>query len=289
MLLKRKKYRKIVIVLLLIMTLSSVLYYQADRRYNSEKLIFSMDDPKGDDYGPGTYKYPLSAIFDPRKEHLDLLRFRVSEVGDNYCFDMFFPRVDNPWGASEGFSHPITEIYLADGASDGRKKPLRKGSNILFEATMPWQYMVKVVSFNGTAVFTANDHEDAEGMTEGITTGVMADKKTIRASIPKKLLPGSPGDWNFYVIVGSQDGLGPDNFRNVAASEGQWNFGGGTDTDIDPNVIDLLAVEGEQEKVLGSYRVESRIRAVINPVKGLPVENNTWENFLDFLIYIFHD
>ncbi len=286
--LKRKNFYKIFIALFVILIIASVLYYQAERRFNSEKIIFSMNDPKGDDYGPGTFKYPWAAIFDPKKEHLDLVKFRMSEVGNKYCFDMVFPRVTNPWGAPEGFSHPITEIYLADGTLSGRSEPLRKGSNVLFNHERPWQYMVKVVSFNGTAVYSAGDHEEAEGKREGITTRLMSDKKTIRASIPKALLPGDPGRWYFYVIVGSQDGSGPDNFRIVNASPTQWNFGGGTDTDFDPNVIDLLAAKGEQERVLSSYWVDSRSLAVISPVKGVPPENSFWENFLDYLIDIFH-
>lgn len=286
---KRKTFRKIILVLIILTILSSMLYYQAAQRFYSEKVIFSMSDPKGDDYGPGTYKYPWSAIFDPKKEHLDLVEFRVLDVGDTYCFDMVFPIVTNPWGAPEGFSHPITEIYLADGLADGRREPLKKGSNVMFDSNKPWQFMVKVVSFNGSAVFAANDHEESEGQKEGVTARLMPDRKTVRAGIPKKLLQGNPHDWHYYVIVGSQDGLGPDNFRNVSASVSEWNFGGGTDTQFDPNVIDLLAEKGEQERALSSYQAESQTFAVINPVKGLPVENSLWNKFLDLIIDIFHD
>lgn len=289
MAIKWKKVYKIFVVVILTLTLALVLYLQADRRFNSEKVIFSMSDPKGDDYGPGMYKYPWAAIFDPKKEHLDLVKFSMLKMGDNYCFDMVFPRVTNPWGAPEGFSHPVTEVFLADGSSHGRSEPLRKGSNVLFSPEYPWQYMIKVVSFNRTAVFSAKDHEEAEGKIEGITTRLISDKKTVRATIPKKLLPGDPEKWNFYVIVGSQDGSGPDNFRIINALPSQWNFGGGTDTDFDPNVIDLLAIKGEQEKALGSYSVENQALAVISPVKGLPVENSFWEKFLDLLIDIFND
>lgn len=288
--LKRKKiYTRIIIVLLLVFMPLSIIYYQAGQRYRSEKVIFSMKDPKGDDYGPGKYKYPWGSIFDPKKEHLDLTKFSMLELKDDYCFDLVFQRVTNPWGAPEGFSHPITEIYLSDGSSNGRNEPLRQGSNVTFNPEKPWQYMIKVVSFNRTAVFAANDHEETEGNADDVRTTLLPDKKTIRTSIPRKLLPGDPGRWHYYVVVGSQDGLGPDNFRAVNASPGQWNLGGGTDTDYDPNVIDLLAPPGEQEKVLGSYKVESQIRAVLNPVKAtLPVKESSWDEFLDIIINIFY-
>lgn len=85
-------------------------------------------------------------------------------------------------------------------------------------------------------------------------------------AVPKALLPGDPHKWRYYVFVGSQDGLGPDNFRSVKTTVGQYTFGGGTDTQYSPNVIDLLAPPGKQEKMLGSYSVAKRSQAVIGPV-----------------------
>lgn len=286
--LSKRRVISITLTVLLLIALPVGIFYLAFERFNSEQTIFNMSDSSGDDYGPGKYKYPWASIFDPKKEHFDLVKFGAFSVRDNYCFDMVFPRVTNPWGAPEGFSHPIIEIYLSDGTK-GLTVPLKQGANVMFDAENPWSYMIKVVSFNRTAVYTAKDSEDSEGNTEGVTARLMPDKKTLRVSVPQKLLPGDPGNWNYYVLVGSQDGLGPDNFRKVNASSSQWNLGGGSDSDYDPNVIDLLALPGQQEKMLESYNELNKTMAVISPVKGEPVKTSLWEKFLDYVINIFFE
>jgi len=248
--------------------------------YNGEQLIFSMDDLKGDDYGPGTYKYPIDSIFDPKKEHFDLRRFSFFSHRNNYDFDMTFPRVTNPWGAAEGFSHTIIQIYISTDSDSGRVEPFREGANVLFDAENPWKYLIKVVSFNQTAVYWDSDFEGAEGRRDGVRAVLKQDKKTIRVTVPKSLLPGEPADWKYYVLVGSQSGDGPDNFRPVRAKIGQWQFGGGTDTSYSPNVIDILAPAGKQQKMLGSFSVSRRMQAVIAPVGPTQLRPSKWEKIL---------
>lgn len=284
------KRRVITIALMgvLLFAMTAGIFYLAFERFISEKTIFVMSDSKGDDYGPGNYKYPWASIFDPKKEHFDLIKFRVYTERDNYCFDIVFPRVTNPWGAPEGFSHPITEIYISDGTR-GRTEPLKQGANVKFDTGNPWRYMIKVVSFNRTAVYTAGDSEDSEGNTKGVEARLMPDKKTLRVNVSKELLPSDPGNWSYYVLVGSQDGLGPDNFRKVNAAASQWNLGGGSDTDFDPNVIDMLALPGRQETMLGAYNELNKTRAVISPVRGEPVKASFWQKFLDGVINIFFE
>ena len=248
--------------------------------YNREHLIFSMNDPGGDDSGPGTYKYPIDSIFDPKKEHFDLRRFSFFSYQHNYYFDMNFPRVTNPWGAAEGFSHPIIEIYISTDSDSGRVEPFREGSNVLFDAENPWKYLIKVVSFNQTAVYWDSDFEGAEGRRDGVRASLKQDKKTIRVTVPKPLLPGDPANWKYYVLVGSQSGDGLDNFRPVRAQIGRWQFGGGTDTSYSPNVIDVLAPAGKQQKMLGSFSVDRRTQAVLVPVGPTQLKPSKWEEVL---------
>lgn len=283
--LSKRRVISIALTVLLLIALPAGIFYLAFERYDSEQTIFTMNDSRGDDHGPGKYKYPWASIFDPKKEHFDLVKFSALSMRGNYCFDMVFPRITNPWGAPEGFSHPIIEIFLSDG-TQGRTEPLKQGANVIFDAQNPWSYMIKVVSFNRTAVYTARDSEDSEGNTEGVKAGLMPDKKTLRVTVPRELLPGDPANWGYYVLVGSQDGVGPDNFRKVNASASQWNLGGGSDSDYDPNVIDLLALPGRQERMLESYNELNKTMAVISPVKGEPVKNSLWEKFLDRVINI---
>ncbi|MCL4439527.1 MAG: hypothetical protein M1609_02720 [Firmicutes bacterium] len=274
----------IVLVILLAAALSIISWKMAKDRYNREQVIFTMDDPKGDDRGPGTYKYPIDSIFDPKKELFDLTQFSFSTKRNNYYFDMTFPRVTNPWGASEGYSHTLIEIYISDDSGTGRIEPFIPGANVLFDLNNPWRYLIKVVSFNKTAVYWSSDYDGAQGRNRGVSSKLQPDQKTIRVGVPKVLLPGDPLKWKYYVLVGSQDGSGPDNFRVVKAVYGQYNFGGGTDTDYSPNVIDMLAPAKEQQKMLGSFSVTKRTQATIKPVgpsKALPTGR---ERFLDQVI-----
>lgn len=284
---KRRLFNVIVVMLILGSISALYVYNLAGRWYSSERVIFSIDDPQGDDHGPGSYVYPWGSIFDPKKELLDLVRFRVLALKDQYCFDMTFPRVTNPFGAVEGFSHPIIEIYLSNGTTDGRIEPATEGSNVFFDADNPWNYLVKVVSFNGSAIFDADENQGGDWKKEGIKARLLSDKKTVRVMVPQKYLPGDPRDWRYYVLVGSQDGSGPDNFRVVNAVPDQLSLGGGTDTAFDPNVVDLLAPVDEQEKMLGSYSVENQKLAVIRPVGPAPKYNRPMEQFYAKVIEVF--
>ncbi len=272
------------ILILTVLGTAAFIAGQAKERFNRERVIFAMADPAGDDYGPGTYEYPTDSIFDPKKEHFDLQEFSVSAHRNIYNFDLAFPRVTNPWGASEGFSHTMVQIYISDDPDRGRIETFREGANVIFDPRHPWQYFIKVVSFNKTAVYHASDYDGADGRDSGVKARLQPDGGTLRVTVPKELLPGDPYKWRYYVLVGSQDGLGPDNFRKVNTTAGRWVFGGGTDSDYDPNIIDLLAPPGKQESLLGSYDAARRQPAVIEPV-GPPESSMTgWEKMLDKVI-----
>lgn len=272
------------LVLGILSTAGFFLVKMAAAQYHAERLLFTMVDPAGDDNGPGTYKYPVGSIFDPKKGHFDLTKFAFSRMENDYIFDLEMGRISNPWGAPEGFSHPTFQIYISTDPDTGKIETFREGAFVNFSPRHPWKYLLKVVSFNQTAVYTSSDYAASEGRSDGIKAFVKPDKKTIRVTVPRRYLPGDPENWMFYVLVGSQEGQGPDNFRPVMASPGQFTFGGGTDTDYDPNVIDLLApAEGEhsQKEMLRGYNVADRKRAVIFPVGPTGYAPSVWEGALD--------
>lgn len=261
-----------------------VLFKSAAVQYRAERLLFEMSDPAGDDHGPGTYKYPVSSIFDPKTGHFDLRRFSFSRQEKDYLFNLEMGRISNPWGAPEGFSHPTVQIYISTDTDTGKIETFREGAFVNFSPKYPWNYLIKVVGFNKTAVYTWTDYAASEGQSGGIKAYADTDKKTIQVQVPQKFLPGDPEKWMFYVLVGSQEGQGPDNFRPVMAQAGQWTFGGGTDTNYDPNVIDLLApADGgkSQQAMLGGYSVTNRKLAVIYPVGPTGYTPSFWEKLLD--------
>ncbi|HEU68807.1 MAG TPA: hypothetical protein ENN53_06320, partial [Candidatus Acetothermia bacterium] len=58
--------------------------------------VWAMDDPAGDDHGPGTYVYPLNSVFAERGL-FDLLRYAVYDAGDRWQLGFDFPTLPNPW------------------------------------------------------------------------------------------------------------------------------------------------------------------------------------------------
>jgi carbohydrate-binding DOMON domain-containing protein len=68
---------------------------------------------------------------------------------------------------------------------------------------------------------------------------------TLSATFDRKALgQGNPKDWGFQVVVASYDPYPAREsllVRRVDQTESQFRFGGGTDADCDPNVLDVLA------------------------------------------------
>ncbi|MDA8226988.1 MAG: hypothetical protein M0T74_04675 [Desulfitobacterium hafniense] len=237
-----------------------------------EAVLFEMEDPSGDDFGPGTYRYPTGAIFAPQKGLLDLIKFKVTADNKFYYFDTTMARISNPWGAPEGFSHPIINIYIDAYPNEGKTETFREGAYVDFDLDHGWEYFIKVTGWKKTALYGYKDLTGAPGLKKDIETRLLEDGKTIRVKVPQAYL-ANPENWYYYVLVGSLDGAGPDNFRPVMAQTSLWQLGGGTNTNYDPNVIDLLAPEKgakTQQAQLGSYSLKNGTLAVISPVAAEP-------------------
>jgi hypothetical protein len=88
-----------------------------------------------------------------------------------------------------------------------------------------------------------------------------ASGKTLIAVVDVKQLGGAPkASWGYQVLMQSNEGF-PDKTdlltRKVNEFEGQHRFGGGTDYDNDPHVIDMLAAGPDpvkaQHEILSKY------------------------------------
>ena len=103
---------------------------------------FRMEDPPGDDFGPGTYLYPKNKVFAPYHGHFDLRSFSVSVAGEEVRFDAAMALLENPWLASEGFSHQLLEVYLCRG-KNGRTGPAVPGASVRFAPDYPWDVRLR--------------------------------------------------------------------------------------------------------------------------------------------------
>ncbi len=238
-----------------------------------ETVVFSMTDPVGDDGGPGDYIYPQHPSFEPHRSLLDLLAFRVINKGEVAWYELDFGLITNPWQAPEGFFHQRVDIYIDSRDKWGRVLPANPGANVTFAPEYPWDIWIRIAPWGGTkAYFLEKDDKLIER--RGVEVGVVGDR-TIRVIVPAAVLPLPKSTWRYYVLVGGYDGFGPDGYRVVTARGGDWVFGGGTDGNLDSNVIDLLAPRSgkhDQEAQL-AYSFEAKQGAILYPVGNVHESN----------------
>lgn len=225
--------------------------------------IWAMEDPKGDDFGPGTYVYPLNKVFTEAPGLFDLVRYAVYDAGNAWQLAFDFPALPNPWNGPHGFSHPIIFVYL-DVAPGGRTDVHEEGkaAQVAFDPEHPWDYVLKIAGWPGYGRHLWTAAGEGPFLVE-----VASDPKRGRiiVTIPKDLVPEIRG-WH-YVLVGSQDGYGPNHIRPIGKTAGEWTGGGCPDPVWAPQIYDVLApTVDDQVKMLGSY-VSGKSYAVVFPVE----------------------
>lgn len=234
-------------------------------------VMWEAADPVGDDDGPGTYVYPANPAFSPFSGIFDLTGFRVLHDPDNVYFEIALARIANAWNAPDGFSHQLINVYVDTTSNAGRVDTLRDGPFVRFDSRHAWDFNIKIMGWGGTRVYLASDDPSSPGVYDGVFAEALPDGETIRATVSKRVV-GEPSDvWKYYVLVASQDGYGPDNHRPVMAAAAAWVFGGGSDLDVNPNVIDILAPESgprSQHNQLGSWSESERRLAVLYPANA---------------------
>lgn len=250
----------------LVLTVSVVLAV-APLGMAAETVIYEASDPVGDENGPGTYTYPTNPAFEPFKGLFDMTNFKVSHDENNVYFDTTFVEITNPWSAPEGSSHTLINIYIDTTPNQGRTDTINEGAFVTFDPKHAWDVNVKGIGWNGSRVFFYTDEPGAPGISDGVKFELLPDGKTMRITVPKSVIGEPKASWKYYVLIGSQDGYGPDNYRPVNEKAGEWVLGGGSDLNFEPNVVDILApAEGKysQKAQLGSWKEDGTL-AVVYP------------------------
>lgn len=227
---------------------------------------FQLADPAGDDYGPGGYIYPKNRAFEPYHGLFDLLSLAVSSEADTVRLDLTLADLRNPWVAPEGFSHQLIEVYICRQLGYGRTEPLLAGAYVSFSPKYPWEVRLKAAPWDSSELVVIGP--DGQPIKHPIQVG-LAGRRTVRLSVPASVVGLPTAAWRYYVLIGSYDGFGEDNFRPVMAKPGEWHFGGGRDDAGDPQVLDILApAHGRysQERQLGSYDPAKKQLAALMPV-----------------------
>jgi hypothetical protein len=228
---------------------------------------FAFQDPVGDDNGPGTYKYPTDAVYKPGS--FDITEFQVVPSGDQVEFRVTVKsRIEDPWDSpawgGNGFSVQMAFIFIdTDHAAGSGVRDGMPGLNIRFAADEAWD---KVVIISPQPVARVNSEvEQKAGQWKSrvvVPRITRAQGRTLIAVVDKSQLGAMPTpDWGYQVVMQSNEGFPAKSdllTRKVNEFEGQHRFGGGTDYDNDPHVIDILVPAGgdpvaKQHEILSKY------------------------------------
>jgi carbohydrate-binding DOMON domain-containing protein len=207
----------------------------------------SFKDPVGDDNGPGTYTYPTDGVY--KRGSFDLTGFDVKVNGKKVDFNITFnTTLEDPWRMGTGFS--VQEVFIFIKTGDGGFKDSPPGLNLAFADGNEWNKVVIVSPQSIGKVKTEVDEKmaAAEKSAAIIPSRVKGAGRTITATVDlDQLGGGDPSQWGYQVAIQSNEGY-PDKAdlltRKVNEYEGQHRFGGGVDSDCDPQVMDILAGNG---------------------------------------------
>ena len=228
---------------------------------------FTMTDPVGDDNGPGTYVYPTDAVYKPGS--FDITEFKVVPAGDTVEFHVSVnARIEDPWDSQawggNGFSiqmafiHIDTDHIKGSGVRDGLP-----GTNVRFAEDEAWDKVVIISPQGATRVNSEIDQKCPQWKSRIIVPRITrASGRTLIAVVDAAALGGPPqASWGYQVLMQSNEGF-PDKgdllTRKVNEYEGQHRFGGGTDYNNDPHVLDILVPPGgdaaqKQHEILAKY------------------------------------
>ncbi len=247
-----------------------------------ESIILEVEDQLNDDYGPGTYEYPTDKAF--QGEGLfDITSFSISEVGEEYRFNISFANLTDPWRSKYGFSLPLIEIYIGKkgtGISDLRKE----GANVNLDPEYPWSTLLKISgwwvrAYTPEDINNEEDVWDIENNPADLEDLDLEVKDNTISFVINKDIIGDLKDAHLYVLVGSYDPFGPDNFRSINSDKNSWSFSDISNDNLEnaPRVIDILLAEGiDQTEILSEYTedyptiVPIKVQSKVNSVLYLP-------------------
>ncbi len=227
----------------------------------------TLPDPTGDDNGPGEYTYPTDAVYKPGA--FDITEFKVVPKGDQVEFHVSVrSRIEDPWDSQawggNGFSvqmvaiHVDTDHVKGSGVRDGLP-----GFNVRFAEDEAWDRVV-IISPQGPTRVNSEVEMKAAAVKDRVVVPriTRASGKTLIAVVDAKQLGGAPKPgWGYQALMQSNEGFPAKTdllTRKVNEFEGQHRFGGGTDFDNDPQVLDLLVPPGgdpvkKQHELLSKY------------------------------------
>ena len=206
----------------------------------------TINDPEGDDVGPGSYTYPANL----EKGQFDVQQLDVEETGTHWEFTAQMGVQNNGFDNDAGFSTQVIQLYLRDpNAPDDAptSSESRLGAVSTFQSE--YHYRVHVEAGNTLIEHAGQDPEgeDYEPLVSGFPASGNTENNTISFSLPKEPFDTTNfAEMNGAIMVFSQDGFGVGGIRQGFATEAaDWDFGGGKEGALEnaPRALDLVGPE----------------------------------------------
>lgn len=226
-------------------------------------LVLEVQDPVGDDDGPGTYEYPTDVVFP--ESVFDAQYFSVGYDSQNLVltFRLVGP-VENDWGSPNGLSVQTLDVYIDTDPGEGTgARLLMPGRNAALQEGYGWEYAVWAEGWTPQVVQVDPETLEPKQYTEatgGMTVVVDSARSEVVVRVPLGFLPeGDPADWAYAAAVLGQEGYpseGVWRVRNVSLFAAQYIFGGASGDSNHTRIIDLILPEGQtptQEEWLSDY------------------------------------
>ncbi len=233
--------------------------------------VLQVEDPEGDDHGPGPYTYPTDGVFKPQV--FDLKSFTVAYDEKNVVFKFaFYGPIPNPWGSPNNLALQTLDVYVDKdpGAGTGARL-LLPGRNAALEAGNGWEVAVWAEGWT-PQILAPDPQSGAPKQVTGVSYKIIVDPaaRTVTLRVPREAFgEGDPATWGYVAAVLSQEGFpstGVWRVRDVLPQAQQWRFGGGPDDTNHTRIIDLAwAGTPTQEEILSRYPSSKADIATLGP------------------------
>lgn len=228
---------------------------------NAQTVVLT--DPAGDDKGPGTYEYPLDLIYKSGSFDLRKITIRKSSSIQTNRLELevdINTSLEDAWRMGGGFSLQMIFIFidtdLIPGSGFTTAPP---GLNISFDPQNAWDKCIIISPQSAQRVQKEIEAKLSPEMAKAmiIARNPKGAGQRIRASADWPETP-KPDQYAYQVVMQVNDGfpLGNDFLtRRIWSTPGIHRFGGGTDSDCDPNVLDILAgrAKGDESEKKEQY------------------------------------
>ncbi len=229
------------------------------------KLVFSMTDPIGDDYGDGNYTYPLDERF--KKGMFDLRLFELLKDSTHAYFRIKLNKLVGPIvcdSTGEKFTSCVV-IAINNGYKDSEELNTFL-SGIMFREGNGYNLLVKIT----TGITIADDYDEDIFCTSNIVNCLYnITENKIEFSLPINYIGKPDINWKYFVGIGLHNDFGLDITNEgpvfVRKKAGEYTFGGANYAFVAPDFIDVLLPEWMDQKE--KLRVNRKKRAIV-PMVG---------------------